>query len=67
VLSDRALIIAENHTIVQAGTPDEVLADRDLLLSVNLIQERSRIRGSRRARLLKDQAQGPPPWLPAWT
>ena len=46
VLADRALVFAENHTIVKAGTPDEVLADRDLLLSVNLIHERSRIRGS---------------------
>jgi len=45
VLADRALVFAENHTIVQAGTPDEVLANRDLLLSVNLIHERSRIRG----------------------
>jgi cobalt/nickel transport system ATP-binding protein len=46
VLADRALVFAENHTIVAAGTPDEVLADRDLLLSVNLIHERSRVRGS---------------------
>jgi cobalt/nickel transport system ATP-binding protein len=46
VLADRALVFAENHTIVGAGTPGEVMAERDLLLSVNLIHERTRLHGS---------------------
>lgn len=42
VLADRCVVFSEDHRIVAEGTPDQVLADRELLLSVNLISERSR-------------------------
>jgi cobalt/nickel transport system ATP-binding protein len=45
VLADRALVFAENHTIVADATPVDVLADRELLLRVNLIHERTRLPG----------------------
>jgi cobalt/nickel transport system ATP-binding protein len=47
VLADRCVVFSEDHRIVGEGTPDDILADRDLLLSVNLVHERSR--GWRRA------------------
>ena len=37
--ADRLVVLSEDHTVVADGTPDEVLAQRDLLLSVNLIHE----------------------------
>ena len=37
--ADRIVVLSEDHTIVADGTPDEVLAQRELLLSVNLIHE----------------------------
>jgi cobalt/nickel transport system ATP-binding protein len=43
VIADRALIFDEGHTVVRDGTPAELLAERDLLLSVNLIHEHSRL------------------------
>jgi cobalt/nickel transport system ATP-binding protein len=43
LLADRALVFGEDHTVVAAGTPADVLADRDLLLAVNLIHEHSRL------------------------
>jgi cobalt/nickel transport system ATP-binding protein len=42
VIADRALVFGEDHTVVRDGTPAELLADRELLLRVNLIHERSR-------------------------
>jgi cobalt/nickel transport system ATP-binding protein len=45
-LADRALVFAEDHTIVADATPQQVLADRDLLLRVNLIHERTRLPGA---------------------
>ena len=36
-LADRCVVFAEQHRIVADGTPEAVLADRDLLLAVNLI------------------------------
>jgi cobalt/nickel transport system ATP-binding protein len=36
---DRMVVLSEDHRIVADGTPDEVLSQRDLLLSVNLIHE----------------------------
>lgn len=44
-LADRALVMSEDHTIVRDGAPDALLADRDLLLWVNLIHERTRLPG----------------------
>jgi len=43
ILADRCLVFSEDHRIVAAGTPDEVLADRAQLLAVNLIHERTRL------------------------
>ncbi len=40
-IADRCVVFSEQHTIVAEGTPDEILRDRDLLLSVNLIHSRS--------------------------
>jgi cobalt/nickel transport system ATP-binding protein len=37
--ADRLVVLSEDHTPVADGTPDEVLAQRELLLSVNLIHE----------------------------
>ena len=45
-LADRALVFAEDHTIAADATPAAVLADRDLLLQVNLIHERTRLPGT---------------------
>jgi cobalt/nickel transport system ATP-binding protein len=41
VIADRCLVFSEDHRIVREGPPDEVLADRELLLGVNLIHEHS--------------------------
>jgi cobalt/nickel transport system ATP-binding protein len=43
-VADRALVFSEEHRIVAGGTPAELLADRELLTSVNLVHPRSRIR-----------------------
>jgi len=37
--ADRLVVLSEDHTVVADGTPDEVLAQHGLLLSVNLIHE----------------------------
>jgi cobalt/nickel transport system ATP-binding protein len=42
LIADRAVVFGEDHTVVRDGAPAELLADRDLLLEVNLIHERSR-------------------------
>jgi cobalt/nickel transport system ATP-binding protein len=42
-IADRCLVFSEDHRIVAEGTPAEILTDRDLLLSVNLIHARSRL------------------------
>jgi cobalt/nickel transport system ATP-binding protein len=36
---DRMVVLSEEHRVVADGTPDDVLAQRDLLLAVNLIHE----------------------------
>jgi len=43
VLADRCLIFSEDHRIVASGTPREILGNRELLLSVNLIHERTHL------------------------
>jgi cobalt/nickel transport system ATP-binding protein len=43
VIADRALVFTEEHRVVRAGTPAEVLADRELLIRVNLIHEHTRL------------------------
>jgi cobalt/nickel transport system ATP-binding protein len=37
--ADRIVVLSEDHTIVADGTPEEVLLQRELLLSVNLVHE----------------------------
>jgi len=37
--ADRIVVLSEDHTVAADGTPEEVLAQRELLLSVNLIHE----------------------------
>jgi len=44
-LADRALVMSEDHTVVRDAAPAELLADRDLLLAVNLIHEGTRLPG----------------------
>ncbi len=45
LLADRCAVFSEDHRIVASGTPAEVLADRDLLLAVNLIHDHSHHHG----------------------
>ena len=40
-IAQRVMVLRENHTVAADGTPYEILSDRDLLLKVNLIHERS--------------------------
>jgi cobalt/nickel transport system ATP-binding protein len=47
-MADRCLVLSEEHRIVGEGTPDEVLADAQLLLDVNLVHA-GRARSSRGA------------------
>lgn len=44
VLADRCCVFSPEHRIVAEGPTDEVLDRRDLLLEVNLIHERTRLR-----------------------
>jgi cobalt/nickel transport system ATP-binding protein len=37
--ADRLVVLSEDHAVATDGTPEEVLTQRDLLLSVNLIHE----------------------------
>lgn len=41
VLADRCVVFGEDHRVVRVGPPDDVLADRQLLLDVNLVHEHS--------------------------
>ena len=44
-LADSALVLGEDHRVAVCGPLDEVLADRDLLLRVNLIHEHAHLHG----------------------
>jgi cobalt/nickel transport system ATP-binding protein len=46
VLADRCLVFSEEHRIVGEGTPAGLVAERQLLLDVNLIHEHSHLHGS---------------------
>lgn len=46
-IADRCVVFSEDHRIVAEGTPEQTLADRDLLLRVNLIHEHSILPRSR--------------------
>jgi cobalt/nickel transport system ATP-binding protein len=39
-IADRVVVFGEGHDLVATGTPQEILADKDLLLEVNLIDPR---------------------------
>jgi cobalt/nickel transport system ATP-binding protein len=43
VVADRCLVFSEDHRIVAEAPPDELLPDRELLLSVNLIHDHSHV------------------------
>jgi cobalt/nickel transport system ATP-binding protein len=43
VLADRCVVFSEDHRIVAEGPSDDVLADRELLESVNLVAPRRRL------------------------
>jgi cobalt/nickel transport system ATP-binding protein len=43
VLADRCVVFGEDHRIAATGAPRDILGDRDLLLGVNLIHERSHL------------------------
>jgi cobalt/nickel transport system ATP-binding protein len=45
LVADRCAVFSEDHHIVSTGAPDQVLGDRDLLLSVNLVHEHSHHHG----------------------
>jgi cobalt/nickel transport system ATP-binding protein len=46
LLADRCAVFSEDHRIVATASPAELLRDRDLLLSVNLIHDHSHHHGS---------------------
>jgi cobalt/nickel transport system ATP-binding protein len=46
VLADRCLVFSEEHRIVGEGAPADLLAERQLLLDVNLIHEHSHLHGA---------------------
>jgi cobalt/nickel transport system ATP-binding protein len=43
VLADRCVVFSEDHRLVGSGTPLEILGNRELMLSVNLIHERTHL------------------------
>lgn len=47
-IASRCLIFSEDHRIVREGTPEQVLADRELLLAVNLVHEHTPLQAVRR-------------------
>ena len=48
-IADRCVVFGEDHRVAATGTPVEILAQRDLLLAVNLIHERTVLPGGRPA------------------
>jgi cobalt/nickel transport system ATP-binding protein len=46
VVADRCLVFSEDHRIVREAPPEKILADRELLLSVNLIHAHSHVHGA---------------------
>ncbi len=48
VIADRCIVLSEEHRVVAEGTPREILADRSLLLAVNLVHEHAHDHGARR-------------------
>ena len=56
LIADRCVVFGEDHTISRVGPPDEILADRDLLLRTNLIHERAIAAQHRRSSVGRSQA-----------
>jgi cobalt/nickel transport system ATP-binding protein len=46
--ADRMVVLSEDHAVVADGPPEQVLSQRDLLLSVNLIHEHAHTHGALR-------------------
>jgi cobalt/nickel transport system ATP-binding protein len=40
-IADRCVVFTEDHTVAASGTPRSILADTDMLLSVNLVHQHS--------------------------
>ena len=40
-IATRCLVFSEQHQVLRSGTPQEILADRKLLLATNLVHEHS--------------------------
>ncbi len=59
--ADRLVVLSEDHTLVADGTPDEVLVQRELLLSVNLIHEHTHRHASTAHRHAHAHAPGTDP------
>ena len=59
--ADRLVVLSEDHTLVADGTPEEVLAQRELLLSVNLIHEHTHRHASTAHRHAHAHAPGTDP------
>lgn len=49
-IASRALVLGEDHRLKAEGTPQEILSNLDLLLSVNLIHEHTHAHGALRHR-----------------
>jgi cobalt/nickel transport system ATP-binding protein len=45
-LADRCLVFGEDHRLAGEGTPDELLADQDLLVAVNLVHDHAHRHGT---------------------
>jgi cobalt/nickel transport system ATP-binding protein len=45
-IADRCLVLSEQHRVLAAGTPEEILANRELLLAANLVHEHTHRHGS---------------------
>ena len=43
VVADRCVVFSEDHRVATEGPPDAVLADRQLLLDVNLIHDHTHV------------------------
>lgn len=54
-IADRCLVFSEDHRIVAEATPEQTLADRDLLLRVNLIHEHSTLPRPPRVRVVSSE------------
>jgi cobalt/nickel transport system ATP-binding protein len=47
-IADRAVVLGEDHTVAAGGPVADLLADRDLLLRVNLVHEHTHVHGGAR-------------------